>query len=143
MGHTNPLLCPTQGREKEVTIFSTVRSSKGAGRGIGFVADEQRINVGLTRARCSSELQGLAQGRNQPAFPAPISHSRLQGFFAGCGQRGRAAARRALARPCLTLSQGTLHVPHRCWLHQATQNAGSDRLCPPDPLHQRSLTPAG
>lgn len=50
-----PLL---QGREKDICLFSAVRSpaapKKGGRRpGIGFVADERRINVGLTRARCS------------------------------------------------------------------------------------------
>lgn len=38
-----------QGREKDVVLFSTVRSRRG--KSIGFVADERRINVGLTRAR--------------------------------------------------------------------------------------------
>lgn len=40
-----------QGREKEVIIFSSVRSQSNAR--IGFVADERRINVGLTRAQTS------------------------------------------------------------------------------------------
>ena len=38
-----------QGKEKSVIIFSTVRS-KGS-RTIGFLSDERRINVGLTRAK--------------------------------------------------------------------------------------------
>ncbi|KAK6945483.1 DNA2/NAM7 helicase, helicase domain [Dillenia turbinata] len=40
-----------QGREKDVAIFSCVRASKD--RGIGFVADYRRMNVGITRARSS------------------------------------------------------------------------------------------
>ncbi|CAO2840402.1 unnamed protein product [Amaranthus hypochondriacus] len=40
-----------QGREKDVAIFSCVRASKD--KGIGFVADFRRMNVGITRARSS------------------------------------------------------------------------------------------
>ncbi|KAL0335170.1 UNVERIFIED_CONTAM: putative helicase MAGATAMA 3 [Sesamum radiatum] len=40
-----------QGREKDVAIFSCVRASKD--KGIGFVADFRRMNVGITRARAS------------------------------------------------------------------------------------------
>ena len=48
-----------QGREKAVIIFSAVRSqAKGPRSKIGFVADERRINVGLTRARSALILVG-------------------------------------------------------------------------------------
>jgi senataxin len=48
-----------QGREKDVILFSTVRTRVGKGKArIGFVADERRINVGLTRARCSLIIVG-------------------------------------------------------------------------------------
>lgn len=49
-----------QGREKDIILFSCVRSVRGKG-GIGFVADERRINVGLTRARCSLIVIGNAK----------------------------------------------------------------------------------
>ncbi|XP_024967488.1 probable helicase MAGATAMA 3 isoform X3 [Cynara cardunculus var. scolymus] len=47
-----------QGREKDVAIFSCVRASKE--RGIGFVADFRRMNVGITRARASVLVVGAA-----------------------------------------------------------------------------------
>lgn len=51
-----------QGREKDITIFSCVRARAPghAAKGIGFVADERRINVGLTRARCSLLVVGAS-----------------------------------------------------------------------------------
>lgn len=45
-----------QGQEKEIILFSCVRA--GNGRGIGFLADMRRMNVGLTRAKCSLFVLG-------------------------------------------------------------------------------------
>ena len=40
-----------QGQERDVIIFSSVRSSEGLGGGVGFLASAQRMNVALTRAK--------------------------------------------------------------------------------------------
>ncbi|XP_078440958.1 P-loop containing nucleoside triphosphate hydrolases superfamily protein [Wolffia australiana] len=47
-----------QGREKDLVIFSCVRSN--VGKGIGFVSDFRRMNVGITRARSSVLVVGSA-----------------------------------------------------------------------------------
>ncbi|KAK1374132.1 tRNA-splicing endonuclease positive effector (SEN1) [Heracleum sosnowskyi] len=47
-----------QGREKDVAIFSCVRASKK--KGIGFLDDSRRMNVGITRARSSVWVVGSA-----------------------------------------------------------------------------------
>ncbi|KAF7724220.1 DEAD-box type RNA helicase [Apophysomyces ossiformis] len=47
-----------QGQEKDIIIFSCVRA--GSGRGIGFLADIRRMNVGLTRAKRSLFVLGHA-----------------------------------------------------------------------------------
>lgn len=46
-----------QGHEKEVIIFSTVRS---VDKHIGFLKDQRRLNVGLTRCRCALIIVGNA-----------------------------------------------------------------------------------
>ncbi|CAL9186896.1 unnamed protein product [Musa hybrid cultivar] len=47
-----------QGREKDIAIFSCVRANTG--KGIGFVSDFRRMNVGLTRAKSSVLVVGSA-----------------------------------------------------------------------------------
>ncbi|CAL1385468.1 unnamed protein product [Linum trigynum] len=47
-----------QGREKDVAIFSCVRASES--KGIGFVSDARRMNVGITRAKSTVLVVGSA-----------------------------------------------------------------------------------
>ena len=54
-----------QGRESEIIIFSCVRASS---RGLGFLNDIRRMNVGLTRAKCSLWVLGNSQSLSQGAF---------------------------------------------------------------------------
>ncbi|KAG1414926.1 hypothetical protein G6F58_006718 [Rhizopus delemar] len=55
-----------QGQEKEIVIFSCVRA--GSGRGIGFLADMRRMNVGLTRAKCSLFVLGHARSLSRSEY---------------------------------------------------------------------------
>ena len=55
-----------QGRESEIIIFSCVRASFS--KGIGFLSDIRRMNVGITRAKCSLWLLGNSQSLMQGEF---------------------------------------------------------------------------
>lgn len=67
-----------QGREKEIVLFSAVRTIRDAS--IGFVADERRINVGLTRARCSLLIVGDAGTlKTSRQWAELLSQARLSG----------------------------------------------------------------
>lgn len=55
-----------QGRECEIIIFSCVRAS--GSRGIGFLSDIRRMNVGITRAKSSLWVLGNAQSLMQGEF---------------------------------------------------------------------------
>ena len=63
-----------QGREMDVSVLSCVRSGRG---GLGFVADVRRLNVALTRARCSLLIIGDADTLSQNEhWAALIAHAR-------------------------------------------------------------------
>lgn len=55
-----------QGRESEIIIFSCVRAS--VGKGIGFLSDIRRMNVGITRAKSSLWVLGNTQSLMQGEF---------------------------------------------------------------------------
>jgi len=84
-----------QGREKELIIFSAVRSNDRAR--IGFVADRRRLNVMLTRARRGLIVLGdIACLKKNKEWLAFIQRADREGFkmdhahfrrFAECSQR--------------------------------------------------------
>ena len=49
-----------QGKEKDIIIFSCVRSAE-RGNGIGFLNDEKRVNVAVTRGKYKLLIIGKAQ----------------------------------------------------------------------------------
>ncbi|KAJ5945938.1 hypothetical protein N7454_002777 [Penicillium verhagenii] len=55
-----------QGRESEIIIFSCVRASTN--KGIGFLSDIRRMNVGLTRAKTSLWVLGNSRSLEQGEF---------------------------------------------------------------------------
>lgn len=68
-----------QGRESDVIIFSCVRASS---KGIGFLADIRRMNVGLTRAKSSLWVLGNSQSLAQGEFwNSLISNARDRNLY--------------------------------------------------------------
>ena len=64
-----------QGREKDAVIFSCVRD--GIQGGIGFLADERRLNVGITRARAVLAIVGSSLiGRRNSTWKSLIESAR-------------------------------------------------------------------
>lgn len=59
-----------QGRECEIIMFSCVRASMS--RGIGFLSDIRRMNVGITRAKSSLWVLGNSQSLIQGEFWAKL-----------------------------------------------------------------------
>ena len=55
-----------QGRESEIIIFSCVRASLG--KGVGFLSDIRRMNVGITRAKCSLWVLGNSKSLMQGEY---------------------------------------------------------------------------
>ena len=62
-----------QGREKEIILFSCVRANR-AGR-VGFLSDQRRLNVGLTRARRGLFICGSKRTlKSDPGWDAFLQH---------------------------------------------------------------------
>lgn len=78
-----------QGREKDVMLFSTVRAPSNQ---IGFVRDERRMNVGITRARSTLLVVGHAPTLRQNDWWKDLVQDAedRQVFFSGFGVDGSA-----------------------------------------------------
>ncbi|KAK5083048.1 DEAD-box type RNA helicase [Lithohypha guttulata] len=83
-----------QGRESEIIIFSCVRAST---QGIGFLKDVRRMNVGLTRAKCSLWVLGNSQALVQGEFwKALVEDAKARNLYT------KDNILRLLSRPLLT-----------------------------------------
>ena len=72
-----------QGREKEVILFSCVRSNDAGG--VGFLSDARRLNVALTRARSGLVVVGNdATLRVDPNWRAFLAHVEKRGCVVSC-----------------------------------------------------------
>lgn len=71
-----------QGRERDIIIFSAVRSGVSHNGSIGFVADERRLNVAITRARKALVIFGNQQTLSiDPVWRAMIRVLLLRGLL--------------------------------------------------------------
>jgi senataxin len=70
-----------QGREKDVIVLSCVRAM--ADRGLGFLSDERRMNVALTRAKYALIIVGHAETLQKwsPAWGSLIDDARKRGCY--------------------------------------------------------------
>ena len=102
-----------QGREKDIVIFSAVRSREGRKphARIGFVADERRLNVGLTRARASLLVVGnFAALQSDANWRALVQHAKDSGCaHAQAAMPAHNASR--LLPACSALSSRTIRHP--------------------------------
>jgi regulator of nonsense transcripts 1 len=74
-----------QGREKEVVIFSAVRSNS-RGR-VGFLSDSRRLNVALTRAKRGLVVVGdAATLRSDRVWSAWLAWAKKHGAVAGSAE---------------------------------------------------------
>merc|ERR1711972_327979 len=68
-----------QGREKDIVILSAVKSIK---KNLGFVVDERRLNVGLTRAKSTVIIVGHANSLSRnPTWQSLIFHCIAEGVL--------------------------------------------------------------
>ncbi|CAN6621584.1 helicase Sen1p [Trichomonascus vanleenenianus] len=70
-----------QGQEKEIIILSCVRAQEDA-KGVGFLSDTRRMNVAITRAKCSLWILGNEDNLTKnPVWWRLIGNAKRRGMF--------------------------------------------------------------
>ena len=107
-----------QGQEKDVIIISCVRSNRHGA--IGFLSDQRRLNVALTRARCNMIVIGngdMLQGAST-VWRRLVQEAQVRGFYVKVGANTfedprrpapRAEVARALPAPTWPPAAGPPH----------------------------------
>jgi senataxin len=117
-----------QGRESEIIIFSCVRASTG---GIGFLADIRRMNVGLTRAKCSLWVLGNSASLGRGEFwNGLVQDSRARNLFTSGDILG------LLKRPLLTLDVEMTDAPPQAPMPISHRPSSTN----PSPIEKPHLT---
>ncbi|KZF20824.1 tRNA-splicing endonuclease [Xylona heveae TC161] len=130
-----------QGRESEVIIFSCVRASSS--RGIGFLADIRRMNVGLTRAKCSLWVLGNSQSLVHGEFWAGlITDAQSRGLYTS-GDLKKMLARPSASGETLNYSNGfggdsDIEMPDAPTAGSATPSEPEFPVQPPAPQRRDS-----
>lgn len=119
-----------QGRESEVIIFSCVRAS--VNRGIGFLSDIRRMNVGITRAKSSLWVLGNSQSLMQAEFWGRLIHdAKSRNRYTSGDLNG------LLKTPRLGIGSKTTHIANGT----GTANADTDIEMPNAPIVRKSPNP--
>lgn len=119
-----------QGRESEIIIFSCVRAS--VSRGIGFLSDIRRMNVGITRARSSLWVLGNSQSLLQGEFwRRLIEDAKLRNRFSG------AEVMEQLQRPLFKFDPKTITDGARSSVDSASTVSGDVDMPDAPPIPQK------
>lgn len=119
-----------------MAIFSTVRDGKKHGS-IGFVADERRVNVGLTRARSSLIVIGNAKALKTDERWGNLVKQAMQdgSVCVPLGCHAYSIAQTHLPLWCHACSPAQIHLPRWCHAYNPAQTHW--------PLWCHAYSPAG
>lgn len=122
-----------QGRESEIIIFSCVRAS--VSKGIGFLSDIRRMNVGITRAKSSLWVLGNSQSLMQGEY-----WGRLVQDAKSRDRYTNGDLDALLGNPLLTLDSTTMAAMNKPSPSMSTSSNSSRDIDMPEAPILRSLT---